>query len=481
MARISAPVQFSEHFGVAPEVLKKLGAFDPSLNVDTKLFIDPLLLPHSGQALFNDSAWKRYEGHFERIIALLMKANGANDPNWLAARRLLSFREVKWTCLGYGADGIAGAGSGKFLTDNMMQTAKQIIQLGIDDTELFLAFALFEDGIGPDRISDMTTNVVLPEIISFTEQISTQLRIPTRLTHLSTIGAGRVSAQLPVNPFANGPVLLVPADILRALPLAADWGAISQDAEARNVKDDVNFHIIELWQRKSKEAKADLKAEVLKDKESFQWLIDTIKSIDIDAYDFTLDPEFEVRWKEIGRRIVGEHAREIVPPKNYDKADLERVVLDVIEVFRFLIEDRRLSEELYLPSGKARTEKAAQRLFFAVAYSYCKANDIDITPEADTGNGPVDFKFSRGFQGRILIEIKLTKNPKLVAGYTKQVAKYALAEETDLARYLVIDVGNAGQKVEEIMAIRNDAVLEGRRTIPIDLVDGTRRASASLL
>ena len=118
MARISAPVQFSDHFQVEPEALKKLGVFDPSLNVDTTLFIDPLLLPHSSHAIFRKNAWERYEAHFERIIKLLLNASGFGDANWIAARKLLSFREVKWTCLGYGADGIAGSGSGKFLTDN---------------------------------------------------------------------------------------------------------------------------------------------------------------------------------------------------------------------------------------------------------------------------------------------------------------------------------------------------------------------------
>ena len=62
MARTSAPVQFSEHFKVAPEVLQKIGVFDPSLNVDTTLFIAPLLLPHSAHPTFGKNAWARYEG-----------------------------------------------------------------------------------------------------------------------------------------------------------------------------------------------------------------------------------------------------------------------------------------------------------------------------------------------------------------------------------------------------------------------------------
>src|SRR6202008_2938636 len=95
--------------------------------------------------------------------------------------------------------------------------------------------------------------------------------------------------------------------------------------------------------------------------------------------------------------------------------------------------------------GSPRPEKAAQRLFFAVAHAYCKANDIDLTPEADTGNGPVDFKMSSGFTGRVLVEIKLSTNPKVVAGYAKQLETYKEAEETTRGFYVMIDVGQMGR------------------------------------
>jgi hypothetical protein len=53
-----------------------------------------------------------------------------------------------------------------------MQTAKAIVDLGIDDPDLFVAMGLFEEGIGPDRISDMATNVIFPDLIAFNTRIS---------------------------------------------------------------------------------------------------------------------------------------------------------------------------------------------------------------------------------------------------------------------------------------------------------------------
>ncbi len=49
MAKIKNPLQFSKHFGVAESVMMNLGIFDPTLNIDAKLFIDPMLLVHSRQ------------------------------------------------------------------------------------------------------------------------------------------------------------------------------------------------------------------------------------------------------------------------------------------------------------------------------------------------------------------------------------------------------------------------------------------------
>ena len=49
---------------------------------------------------------------------------------------------------------------------------------------------------------------------------------------------------------------------------------------------------------------------------------------------------------------------------------------------------------------KLRHESSAQLLFFSVAQIYCLANNIDVSPETDSGNGSVDFKFSNGYNNK---------------------------------------------------------------------------------
>lgn len=52
MAKIKNPVRFSTHFNVDEAQLTELGVLNLTLNVDTKLFIDPFLLPAAGTLRF---------------------------------------------------------------------------------------------------------------------------------------------------------------------------------------------------------------------------------------------------------------------------------------------------------------------------------------------------------------------------------------------------------------------------------------------
>ena len=71
------------------------------------------------------------------------------------------------------------------------------------------------------------------------------------------------------------------------------------------------------------------------------------------------------------------------------------MVNDTISVFKRHVEHGNLWEELWA-SGSPKKERAAQLIYYAIADAFCKANNLDISPEANMGGGPIDFKFSRG-------------------------------------------------------------------------------------
>jgi hypothetical protein len=99
----------------------------------------------------------------------------------------------------------------------------------------------------------------------------------------------------------------------------------------------------------------------------------------------------------------------------------------------------------------------------------------------DTGTGKVDFKMSRGFEDRVLVEIKLSTNKKVIGGYTKQIEAYQASQNASKAYYIVIDLGDLGRRRERLIAVRNEAANAGRRLAELVVVDGSQRPSASQL
>ena len=396
---------------------------------------------------------------------------------------MLSFPEIKWTCLGYGAHSVSGSGSGSGTTSQVVKTAKQIVDLGIEDPDLFVAMALFEEGFGPDRISDMTANVILKDLLDFNARVLSHLPVKCEEYELSLRNGTTYKATLPANGYVKGapPIVLVPSDVLRDLPIAKDWCSIASAASKNEaLRKSINKDIADLWTSKTLKDKGEIRRWAMSGRKEFEDFLAMINSVKAAPYDLSNDPAGEVFWQELATTLAAKEPLTLKKPPQLDIDGVAAIVDQIIEQFIFLIEKRRFSEELY-HDGERRPEKAAQRLFFAVASSYCKANDLDITPEADTGNGPVDFKVASGFMGRVLVEIKLSSNGKLVPGYTRQLETYKAAEETHKGYYIVIDVGQMGGKANELLKVKNEAVGKGNKVSQIVFIDGTRKPSASKL
>lgn len=123
-----------------------------------------------------------------------------------------------------------------------------------------------------------------------------------------------------------------------------------------------------------------------------------------------------------------------------------------------------------------RDEKIVQTLFYCMADSYCQANNLDLSPEVNSGRGPVDFKISYGNLKKILVEIKLTSNSKLKNGIQTQLPIYLKQEKTSTGIYLIYDNGNpeAIKRFKEFYE-----KLPEDEKIPYYIIDGTSKISAS--
>lgn len=475
------PVLFHAAYGVTEAQLDKLGVFNPTLNVDTLLFPDPLLLEDSSHPEMN-AARATFDQYFDQVRRLVAGSKSSTDAPAKAAKELLRFPEIKGTCLGYGKDGIAGSGGGVDMADQLFKTASEIVGLGIDDPDLFLAMGLFENNFGPDMIGDMFTNVLFNHIADFNRRVYAALGVKTQPIEIRLNTGKRLKGDFVTNvayPGADIPVILLPKDVLRDLPVAVDWRGVQETSEAnREFRRSLNKSVAHLWSKKTLESKEKLRAWALSGPEAFGDLLDVVHGHDGKPYDFASDKLGELIWRSIGQEIASKYPFAIKKATTRSGPELIRITEEIISKFCDLIEKRDLWRELY-HDGKPRLEKSAQRIFYAVAVAYCAANGIDITPEADTGRGPVDFKFSTGFDRRVLVEIKLSTNPNLVKGFTKQLEVYNEAEAPIAGYYVVIDVGKLRSKKKKLDLAAVNHKVSGSGLSCVRYVDGLPKLSAS--
>jgi hypothetical protein len=224
-----------------------------------------------------------------------------------------------------------------------------------------------------------------------------------------------------------------------------------------------------------------MRSEVLASKEAFETFLAIIHEVPTVAYNVDADEEGLIKWAHLAKDFASKHPLDLSAlqhPKSLSA--VHELVRKIVLHFRQLIEHNGLNKELYKENGAPRHESTAQRLFFAVAFAYCKANNIDISPEVDSGSGQVDFKFSGGFDSKVLVEVKLSTNSKLVHGYGTQLEVYKQSEQTMQAIYLVINVGKIGAKYKRLVEIREAASKAGDPLSELYLVDGSLKASASV-
>ncbi|MEJ2745489.1 MAG: hypothetical protein P8123_07385, partial [bacterium] len=305
MAKIKNPVLFSTYFDINASKLESCDVLNPTLNVDTKLFIDPLLIGASKHKEIRRDANRRLRKYFESMIKILKASRCPGDTPWRQASRILNFREIEATCLGYGAASIHGRAFGVVLKSRLLRTAKEIIDLGCEDPELFLLLPLLEEGIGPDRISDMVTNIILPELAQLTERIVRKFKLKSWDFKINN-----QIFRLPRNPYEIKlrPIILVPKDILRELPIALDWEGVC-DAASRNaqIREEVSKYIGAIWEAKTRRQKAEIRRQVLSSREAVETLLATLGLVEPIAYDFARDPSGVVVWRKVRERIATDY------------------------------------------------------------------------------------------------------------------------------------------------------------------------------
>ena len=477
-ASLVQPVLFSTKFGIPSKALESAGLIDPILNSDTKLFIDPLLIAKSVNPLIRARGIPLLEKRFRDVLDLLDTSQAVGDVAWKGAYKQLNLDERAETGLGYGGASTRGSSRPPKLRNAILGTAQEIIRLGEKNPNIIPLMGLFEEGVGPDTLSDMTTNVLLPLFCEITEEFCTTNNIVTK-----KYGALYGNRDLPENPLSKAdppvPVVLVPRDILRDLPLAADWSDVSRVAmEVQEIRDAVNAMFGDWSKASVTDKKKALRSAALSSLKNLRELLKAVVDAS-ESYDEKADLDGHYTFRKILTEDRDRYKGLIKPPATQTRETLDATVQAVLEEFKELVEDNNLWELLWYGT-EPRHERAAQLLFFAVSNVLCAVNDVDISPETNSGGGPVDFKFSTGYRGRVLVEMKLSKG-QVVHGYQKQLERYKQAAKTEAGVFVVIDVGGMQGKLRTIQRLQKEAETRGETVSKIVYVDAKRRKSASKL
>jgi len=433
---------FSEKFGITLNGTEDW--FDPVLDNDTRLFIDPMLVFQNSLEEFQ-GAKEKIRNFFQIAFEKVILAKGHLGPEREDALQMLRFKEVPENLLGYSNYGSKGSGMGKAFSQEVFNAMIELIDMGLEDIGSYLStFEMFVEGIGRDRISDMISNILKEDLITYTRKICIEHKIP--VTHFlinnysydKVLGWTPKRVDLPKNPYEkNQAILLVPKEFLRAdsvIDIKDLEMYLSQVDNAELRKQASRLFTLDLDRAKLREAVRQDPQTVKKILEEYIKAREKEKNL---PYDFRNDPNLFYWFNEAINKLKDKLPK--IETGTKDISSLKNFVEGVLKQFKFIVEGREGYRLLFNDDDNPKEEKASQILFWGIAETMCKLNgSIVLCREGLTGRGPVDFRFSEGYDKKIHVEIKLAKNNALYTGLEGQLITYMKADQVEFGYYAVI-------------------------------------------
>jgi hypothetical protein len=468
------PRKISTLLNVSSKDLDALGAFDGFIDIDSRLHVDPSLLVICKIPEFKNS-YAKFMKYFADTMTIVNASSVVNDRFWREAHKRLQFKEISNTALGYSKHGTGGNAIGPQLANSILTTVSEFSKAGVNDPVIFELVGLLEEGIGADRISDMTIAILVDDFAQYTQRVSNELRIQTQ-TH--TINGKNYA--LPTDVSNNSGILLIPTSLMNHLPIATDWDDIDRVCKYNDqLRQRVNSIIGDSWKAARKLGKTRLKQVLFDYPDLLRDLITQYKEKPRKAYDFKNDPLGELIWAEISEHAAIHYPLNLASYNPVTPENILIIVKNICDQFSSLIENNGWFEYLYDNTGKLKPERAPQLLFYGIAEVYCIANNLDLNRETNAGIGSLDFKISRGFNAKVNVELKYSTNPGLLRGFEKQLPAYNKAEKTDTSIYLIIQAKDNIDNINEVISLADSEKKKGKRVPEIMFIDGRKQVSAS--
>lgn len=435
---IQVPIQifFTDVFGVTHETMDAHGAFNISLAVDVPVFVDPFLL--------FDSKTPALAALHDEIIAYLTylrdRTRMGLDPALIGT--LFTFKEVHQNWLGYSGRGNRGIGLGRKFAETLHGGLASVCQdFGTESVTRgshLEKLCLIADGVGRDKISDFTTNLIKAFLAGYTQDFAMKHLLPTQRRQVVVerarfnYGLGRWMPERYELPyFAGDYVLLTPKEILTRddtwiskAGLFAEFDDLTESLPNPALRAHINDYLSKALRNDySQEEWSTAVAALLR---RFPELYDYyIRYKENHAADAKNVSQQHVRFAErvFGMAVAGLAASLSETEFYRSQGNTYDEVLVRVKWLKHVIEDRDGYRVFYLDGKPVQREADLQVMFML---TWC-GTISDANREVNNGMGPVDFAVSRGAFDKSLVEFKLASNSKLRQNLAHQTKVYERA------------------------------------------------------
>lgn len=457
--------------------------FNPQVEWDTPLFIDPMLLKYTNI--------KEFKKSFKKIVDFFSKAivkMNSNIPTTLK-ENMVCFDEVKEANLGFSYDSNDGSGLTGKTAMSVLKNIDIFTSNGLFGLSDFANISLFDKNVSSDRITDMIINIIKNDFINYSNRIAADYSFPTkefRIRQEFDFVEMRWHYDMTQMPYVINddgreiPVLLVPKELLGSDVYCSDDNFMSwiYHNNLEYVKETFDYNLkTEIVDNKDK-----ILADIIDNQRN-----EIIKKFNEDAkniraYDINEDKKFVYRIYEEAKKFYED------TKGNFTVIAGDKATLPVIDVAKILIDDLKIAvtnKKGYILLKNKNNSFIAEPKISKFVHIIFDARikdagfNVDISPEQNSGFGPVDFKISRG-DDKVLIENKISTNPKLLTciDEEKQIHTYLKSEECNNAYLLVfIDKESDVDKINELR--RKAARYKKKYNIYVRDIDCIDREAAS--
>ncbi len=422
-------VYFSDIFNIKHTIIENYGALDISLICDNPAFVDPFLI-------FANPKYKNLHNfivdYLKFLRTLSLQEEKLNSGNF---KHYYKFPEVKQAWLGYSMGGNTGLGLGKDFAESLYKNLHKIFsKFGdeqITESSHLEKLCLVEKGVGVDKISDFTINLVKKYLLEFTQSFA-QKHIDKK--YLAEFSVRKVDFDFKEGIWLDARftlpmikreskkefVLLVPREILTK---EDTW--ISKNDFLDN--DTAIFSTIPNDELRAKinkffydnlAVKLNKKEQIEKDYSKKSKRNALLKTV----WEFPEVLDYYIKFKEQNKddalkyhiaepEFVNFFSDAIILKNEIKKRKFEKLTsfddcISRIAFFKQKLESN--SNDLYF-KNKPLQEKHLRLMFKNVTYGAL----FDYNSEVNNGRGPIDFIVSCGSHDKTGLELKLASSAKL--------------------------------------------------------------------